>query len=95
VGTGIVVLLLGLLGLVLAVVLLRGEPSSRNRIAVIVGAAGGFLLALLIAFALDTSALGALATATAGAAALALTLAAQLRLFRAIGSREQGTGNRE
>jgi hypothetical protein len=83
-GTGIAVLLIGALGLALAAFLLRGEPSGRNRTAVLAGAAGGFLLALLLALALGTGPLGALATATLGAAVLALVLAAQLRLFRRI-----------
>lgn len=83
-GIGIAVLAAGVIGLALAALLLRSEPRG-NRIAVLVGAAGGFLLALLLALALGVSALGALATATLGAAALALVVTGQLRLFRNVG----------
>ena len=87
-GTETAVLAIGALGLALAALLLRGEPRN-NRIAVLVGAAGGFLLALLLALALGVGALGALATATLGAAALSLVVAAQLRLFRGVGKRAE------
>ncbi len=86
--TALVVLILGVAGLALLALLLRHETDGRIRLAAIGGAAGGFLVALLLALAAGTGGLGALATATLGAAVLALALVAQWRLFRSLFARQ-------
>jgi hypothetical protein len=82
-----IVLLIGLAGLAAVALLLVREPDRRVRVATIAGAAGGFLLALLLAIALGTDTWGALATATLGAAVLSLSLIGQWRLFRTLFAR--------
>ncbi len=82
--SGAIVLVAGLIGLALAAWLVAREPDRRVRVAAIGGAAGGFLIALLLALLLGTSALGALATAVLGAAVLALALVGQWRLIRGL-----------
>ncbi|MGD9892688.1 MAG: hypothetical protein AB7U18_15495 [Dehalococcoidia bacterium] len=89
-GTAAVVLIVGVLGLALAVFLLLREPDGRIRLAALVGAAGGFLLALLFALAFGQGGLEAVATATLGAAVLALALVVQWRFFRTLFARHGG-----
>jgi hypothetical protein len=85
-----VVLIIGLVGLALAVYLLVREPDTRIRLAALAGAVGGFLLALLMALAFGQGGLEALATATVGAAVLALALIVQWRFFRTLFARHGG-----
>lgn len=89
-GTAGVVLIIGLVGLALAVFLLLRDPDGRIRLAALAGAAGGFLLALLLALAFGQNGLEALATATLGAAVLALALIVQWRFFRTLYARHGG-----
>ena len=86
--TALVVLGVGVVGLGLLALLLTREPDRRIRLTTIGGAVGGFLLALVLAFAAGTDGLAALATATLGAAVLALALIAQWRLFRSLFARQ-------
>ena len=85
--TATVVLIIGLVGLALAAWLLIREPDRRVRITSVVGAAGAFLCALLLALATGTGGLAAVATATLGAAVLALVLIGQWRFIRSIFAR--------
>jgi hypothetical protein len=84
----VVVLVLGVAGLVLTALMLRGEPERSVRLATVLAAVGGFVVALLLALALDTGGLAAVATATLGAAVLALALISQWRLFRSLIARQ-------
>ena len=78
----IVVLVLGVVGLAAVALLLAREPDARVRLATTMGAAGGLLIAVLIALAAGKGALAAAATGAISAAALALALIGQWRLFR-------------
>ena len=78
----IVVLVLGVVGLAAVALLLAREPDARVRLAATMGAAGGLLIAVLIALAAGKGALAAAATGAISAAALALALIGQWRLFR-------------
>ena len=85
--TATVVLVIGLAGLALTAWLLIREPDMRVKITSVVGAAGAFLLALLVALATGTYGLAAVATATLGAAVLALVLIGQWRFIRSLFAR--------
>lgn len=84
----VIVLVLGVVGLALVGLLLAREADTRVRVAATAGAAGGFLGALMVALALGTETLPAVATATLGAAVLSLALVAQWRLFRSLFARQ-------
>jgi hypothetical protein len=85
--SAVVVLIIGLAGLAWAAWLLIREPDARVRISTVIGAAGAFLCALLVALAAGTSGLAAVATGTIGAAVLALMVVGQWRFIRSIYAR--------
>ncbi len=91
----ILVLLLGVAGLVLTASLLAREPDMRVRVAALLGAAAGLLVALLMALIAGKSVLVAVATATLGAATLALVLIGQWVLIRWVSNRRPATGTRK
>jgi hypothetical protein len=82
--TELVVLLLGVAGMLLAGMLLAREDDARVRVAAVIGAAAGFLLALVLALLAGKGAFVAVAVATLGAATLSLVLVGQWRLIRAL-----------
>ena len=82
-----ILLVIGLAGLGLVALLLRGEPDARVRVGAAAGAAVGFVLAFLTAVLFGKGALAGAATGAMGGAALALALIGQWRLLRRVGRR--------
>ena len=86
--TPLVVMLLGLAGIALVTWLVRREPDKRVRNLTAGASLGGYLVAMLIALAANTSMLAAVATGLFSGAVLSLASLLQWRLFRSLFARQ-------